>query len=210
METVLLTAFEPFGDYEENPTETVLADIPDFLYNAKVIKVTLPVVYHHAFNVLLPYIEKHKPKVIVMLGLAGGRTHVSIERVAVNIASSKQADNLGNRLHEQRLEEGGADAYFTNMPLSKIIRRLHKKTIPAAISESAGTFVCNTLMYRVMHLIRRESLDTVAGFVHVPLLPHQTIGKSQLPSLEKRHMVDAVLTIIDTLINPVEIDVRQV
>lgn len=209
MKTVIVTAFEPFGDFEENPTQKVLAELPAFLYDAKIIKVTLPVIWNQAFSELLPLIDKHKPALILMLGLAAGRTHVNIERIAINIASSKTADNLGQISHEKPIEKDGPDAYFTNLPLEKIMQRLQRKKVPAALSNTAGTYLCNQIMYQVLHHINQTESDTKAGFIHMPLLPEQVTEKPHYASLEKRHTMDTVLTIIDVLINPVELDLKQ-
>lgn len=210
MKTVIVTAFEPFGDFEDNPTQKILAELPAFLYDAKIIKVTLPVIWNQAFSELLPVMDRHKPSLILMLGLAAGRTHVNIERVAINVASSKTPDNLGQISYEKPIDKAGPDAYFTNLPLEEVMQRMHRKQIPATLSNSAGTYLCNQIMYQVLHHIAKEEADTKAGFIHMPLLPEQVIHKPHLASLEKRHTMDAVLTIIDLLINPVELDLKQI
>ena len=210
MKTVIVTAFEPFGDFEDNPTQKILAELPAFLYDAKIVKVTLPVIWNQAFSELLPIIDKHQPALVLMLGLAVGRTHVNIERVALNIASSKMPDNLGQIQYEKPIEETGPDAYFTNLPLEEIVQLLQRKQIPAGLSNTAGTYLCNQIMYQVLHHIHQTDMDTKAGFIHMPLLPEQVVQKPHLPSLEKRHTMDTVLTIIDLLINPVELDLKQI
>lgn len=209
MKTVIVTAFEPFGEFEDNPTQKILTELPAFLYDAKIIKVTLPVIWNQAFSELLPVIDKHQPTLILMLGLAAGRTHVNIERVAINIASAKNPDNLGQVCYEKPIEKVGPDAYFTNLPLEDIMQRLHRKQLPAVISNTAGTYLCNQIMYQVLHHIQQTESQTKAGFIHMPLLPEQVTQKPQYPSLEKRHTMDTVLSIIDVLINPVELDLKQ-
>ncbi|MFU8785895.1 MAG: pyroglutamyl-peptidase I [Candidatus Izemoplasmataceae bacterium] len=205
MDTVLITAFEAFGDDQINPTERILAELPDFLYNAKIVKVTLPVVYNQVFDELKPLIEKHQPKVILMLGLAAGRTHINIERVAINISDSKSPDNKGNILRNVKINKEGQAGYFTTLPLDNIMLRLKKKGIPAQISNSAGAYVCNHIMYHVLHHIKTEKMETFAGFIHVPYLPEQVLEKPGVASLDLQIMIDSILTIIDELINPVKL-----
>ena len=209
MKTIIITAFEAFGDSTENPTQDVLAEIPDFMFDTRVIKVSLPVVYGHAFDVLLPYIEEHNPKLILMLGLAAGRTHVNIERIAININDTKSKDNLGHIRQFHTIKDNGQDGLFTTLPLQQIMSRMHKKALPVAISNTAGAYVCNDLMYRVLSHIKTLQLDTKAGFIHVPYLPHQVINKPSMPSMDRRIMVEAVTSIIDVLMNPIELDPRQ-
>ncbi|MFW5838564.1 MAG: pyroglutamyl-peptidase I [Bacillota bacterium] len=209
MKTVIITAFEPFNKDDENPTEHVIAELPDFLYDTRIIKVTLPVIYQAAFDQLLPYIEEYNPALILMLGLAAGRSHISIERVAINVNHSKTPDNLGNIKHHEVIDENGPDGLFTTLPLSDIMKRMHKHKLPVTISNSAGTYVCNNLMYNVLYYIKKLNLDTKAGFIHVPYLPHQAYNKSNMPMMERRYMVETVTAIIDVLLNPIELDPKQ-
>ncbi|MFW6319306.1 MAG: pyroglutamyl-peptidase I [Bacillota bacterium] len=209
MKTVIITAFEPFNKDDENPTEHVIAELPDFLYDTRIIKVTLPVIYQAAFDQLLPYIEEYNPALILMLGLAAGRSHISIERVAINVNHSKTPDNLGNIKHHEVIDENGPDGLFTTLPLSDIMKRMHKHKLPVTISNSAGTYVCNDLMYNVLYYIKKLNLDTKAGFIHVPYLPHQAYNKSNMPMMERRYMVETVTAIIDVLLNPIELDPKQ-
>jgi len=205
MQTVIITAFEPFDNHTMNPTEKLIQDIPKFLYNAKVIKVTLPVVYNHAFDTLLPYIEKHQPDVILMLGLAAGRTHVNLERIAININDANVKDNLGNIMHNTIIKEDGEDGLFTTFPLEAILARAHKKALPLSISNTAGAYVCNNLMYQTLYYLKKHHIKTLAGFMHVPYLPEQVTLKPGTPSLPKQLMFESIMTTLDTMINPVEI-----
>lgn len=209
MKTVIITAFEPFNKDDENPTENVIAELPDFLYDTRIIKVTLPVIYQAAFDQLLPYIEDYKPSLILMLGLAAGRSHISIERIAINMNHSKTPDNLGNIKHHEIIDDQGPDGLFTTLPLIDIMDRMHKHNLPVTISNSAGTYVCNDLMYNVLHYIQKLNLDTKAGFIHVPYLPHQAYNKPRIPMMERRYMVETVTGIIDVLLNPIELDPNQ-
>ena len=209
MKSVLITAFEPFNKDDKNPTEEVLAELPDFLYNARIVKVTLPVVYNQAFDVLLPYIDEYKPDLILMMGLAAGRTHVNIERIAINVNDARIPDNLGNTIRNQVIVEGGPDGLFTNLPLEAIMKRMHKKELPVMISNTAGAYICNHIMYKTLHYIKTYDLKIKAGFVHMPYLPGQVLEKPTMPSMERRYMRETITTIIDVLLNPVPLDIKQ-
>ena len=203
MKTVIVTAFEPFGDDALNPTEKILAQTPSFLFNAKVVKVTLPVIYKEAFDQLKPLIDKHNPEAIILLGLAGGRTHISIERIAMNMNHSDAPDNQGNILKHHKIIPDGEDGLFTTYPLEKLMERIHQAELPVVISNTAGGYICNDIMYRTLHYIKTQKLKTVAGFIHVPYIPTQVLTKNQ-PSMALKPMIDTVLLLINELVNPIE------
>ncbi len=209
MRPVIVSAFEPFYDEKVNPTESVLAELPDFLYDARIIKVTLPVVYGHAFEVLLSLIEEHDPRLIIMLGLAKGRTHVSIERIAINAQDASIADNAGTTKRFNRIVEGGPDGLFTTLPLERIMTRLKQKHVPAIVSNTAGAYVCNDVFYRVIYHVKNQGLRTNVGFVHMPMLPEDAAAQAGVPALDRKHTIEAVTTVIDTVMNPLVNEVRQ-
>ncbi len=204
METAIITAFEPFGEESINPTEAVIEHIPDMLYNTRIVKVTLPVVYNFAFDRLLPLIEEHQPKLIIQLGLALGRPRISIERVALNVNHADMADNLGNQKQYELIEPYGPDGLFTTLPLARLMDRLKEKGVPATVSNTAGGFVCNNLFYKTLHYVKAMHKSADVGFMHVPPLPKQAIGKN-IASMEQSHMVNALMVVLDTMLNPVDI-----
>ncbi len=203
MKTVIVTGFEPFGEDTLNPTEKILAQIPSFLFNAKVIKLTLPVVYEEAFNTLQPLIDEYQPEAIILLGLAGGRTHISIERIAMNMNHSDAPDNKGNILKFKKIISDGEDGIFTNYPLETLMDRIHQAKLPVVISNTAGGYICNDIMYRTLHYLKNKNFKSFAGFVHVPYLPEQVLTKNQ-PSMALKPMIDTVLLLINELVNPIE------
>ena len=198
MKKVLLTAFEAFGEDALNPTELILKELPDQLANAVIMKVTLPVVYREAFETLKPLIDKHQPDLIMMLGLAGGRAKLSLERIAINLNDASLPDNRGNILKEEVIKQAGKDGIFSNLPLQSLLDALHQVKVPSVISNTAGTYVCNDTMYRVLHYIKSKQLKALAGFVHVPYMPEQVLNK-QAPSMELELMVKGVRVIIERL-----------
>ncbi len=205
MDKILVTAFEPFGDETTNPTMRLLEHIPETLYDARVIKSTLPVVYNHAFDKLLPLIETHEPQLIIMLGLAKGRTHVNLERIAINVNDSSMPDNLGTVLHEVPVVKGGADGYFTNVDLKAILKRAQEQTLPLHVSNTAGAYVCNNLYYHVLHHLKTFNASTKALFMHVPMLSEDAALKPGVASMPLNHMLDAVMAVLDVVMNPVDI-----
>ncbi len=208
MRPVIVTAFEPFHDETVNPTQGVLAELPDFLYDVRIVKATLPVIYGHAFDVLLPLIEEHNPRLIVLLGLAKGRTHVSIERIAINAQDASIADNAGNTKRFNAIVKGGPDGLFTTIPLETVMTRLKQKHVPTVVSNTAGAYVCNDTFYRTLYHIKTNDMRTKCAFVHMPMLPEHAASKPGIPALDRKHTVDVVTTIINAVINPLVSEVR--
>ncbi len=204
MDKIIITAFEPFGGDNINPTVKILEQIPDYLYNHRVIKTTLPVVYNHAFDRLLTLIDKHQPKLILELGLAKGRSHVNLERIAINVSDATIADNLGTVLKGETIVKNGADGLFSSLPLKKIIKKTKEKKLPVQLSNSAGGYVCNNLFYHTLHHVKTYNMKTLVGFVHVPMLVEQVSDQPNVPSLPRSVMVEAVMTILDTVLNPID------
>ncbi len=210
MKTVILTAFQPFGSDTVNPTEKLLERVPDFLYDTKIIKVTLPVVYGHAFERLLPLIEQHKPVLILELGLAKGRSHINIERVAINVNDSIAKDNLGNIKYEDRIEPSGPDGIFTNLPLKVLREKAVNQHLPVQISNTAGAYVCNNLFYKTLHHVKTFNMDTKVGFIHIPATPEMVSAQPNVPSMSINVMTDALMTVLDVVLNPINtLDLAQ-
>lgn len=204
MSSILITAFEPFGGDELNPSEEILREFPEYLYDRKVVKATLPVIYNHSFDRLLPLIEKHEPDVILLLGYAKGRSHVTVERIGINICDSPQPDALGNVLSNRPIVKGGADGLFSTLPLVSLEKRFKELALPAKLSNTAGAYVCNNLLYRTLHHIKMFNKNTKVGFVHLPALPSQA-SKENIPSMSDQLMTEILIQTLDTILNPFDI-----
>ncbi len=174
---IIVTGFEPFLDNDINPTLEVLELLPKSIKGNSIITVKLPVVYNQCFTVLKPYIDKHKPGVIINLGLAPRRKNISLERVALNINSSIHGDNKGIVKIDENIIKNSKNAYFSKLPLREIYNVLNKKGIPVEISNTAGLYICNNIMYHVLHYIDINNLNTKAGFIHVPFMDEQVKNK---------------------------------
>lgn len=178
---VLLTGFEPFGKEEVNPSElavrafqqVVAGRLPD----VEVRVAVLPVSFRRASSLLEEIIEELKPDVYVGVGLRSGVSHVAVERVAVNLKDARILDNDGEQPIDEPIVPGGPAAYFSTLPVKAIVRRLRESGVPAAISNSAGTFLCNFVMYLGLHLSATRGYPRRAGFIHVPLTPEQVAAR---------------------------------
>ncbi|MFW6040484.1 MAG: pyroglutamyl-peptidase I [Thermoplasmatota archaeon] len=203
MKKILLTGFDPYGDNDINPSEKAMdklnkKQIEDF----EVVGLKVPTVYGKAIDLTIDKIEKTKPKIVINLGLSE-REIVSIERVAININDARINDNEGNKPVDEYIDNEGPSAYFSTLPMRKIRNNIRNEGIPAEISNSAGTFVCNNLMYGTLRYIDKENLKVKNGFIHLPCLPEQVVDKRK-PSMSFDLMVKAVMCAIKTTIKSIE------
>jgi pyroglutamyl-peptidase len=196
---IMVTGFGRFLDNEVNPTKEILALLPSSIKGHPITKIELPVIYDECFNVLKGFIGRDKPDVIVMLGLAGGRKAVTPERIAINLKDTLVPDNVGNKPINKEIIRGGPIAYYATLPLYKMVARIQSKGIPAAISNSAGLFVCNNIMYHVLHCLDVHKLDVSAGFIHVPYMDEMKKPKGAF-SLPLHQLLEAVIDSIKVII----------
>ena len=200
MSKLLLTAFEPFDGETINPSlETALAigkmKFPDT--QLEILK--LPVARFEAVEIALRNLREKKPEFVIMLGEAGGRYRVTPERVAINVDDYRIPDNSGFQPTGEPIVEDGPVGYFSSLPIYAITEQLTRMNIPSAISNSAGTYLCNRLFYGVMNFIARENLRTKAGFIHLPYLHEQTVNKrADTPSMSRETLVNAVKIAVET------------
>ena len=151
--------------------------MPDEIAGAQIIKVEVPTVFAKSSQVVEKAIEEHQPEIVICVGQAGGRSAVSFERVAINLAEARIADNEGNQPFDTALEPDGPAAYFTSLPIKAMTKNVHEHGLTAYISYTAGTFVCNDIMYRLLHLIETKFPTIRGGFIHVPFSPDQVIDR---------------------------------
>ncbi|MBQ4473224.1 MAG: pyroglutamyl-peptidase I [Lachnospiraceae bacterium] len=194
---VLVTGFEPFGGDAVNPTQEIVHALPAREGQAEIVKLVLPVEFVRGPEEAVSEIRRIRPDAVICLGLAGGREAVTPERTAVNVMDARIPDAAGYRPKDQAIRPGEREAYFTALPYRAMIEAVKAEGVPAKLSESAGTYVCNCLMYEVLRLRAQEGLKIPCGFVHVPYL--DTMGKDGQPSLSLDEMVRAVLACIRTL-----------
>lgn len=194
MKKVLVTAFEPFAGETINPSSEVARAIQQIKFEtAEVHTLVLPVERFKAIDLALDRVRKLEPKVVIMLGEGSRRFRVTPERVAINVDDFRIADNAGNQPVGEPIVEDAPVGYFSTLPIYEIVGRLKEAKIPSAISNSAGTYLCNRIFYSMMHFIAEEGLDIRAGFIHLPYMHEQTIEKPiDYPSLSRETLIEAV------------------
>jgi pyroglutamyl-peptidase len=193
MSTILVTGFEPFATSSLNPSgEIVKALIGDDLVTA-----ILPVVFGQASSKLKELIDLHKPTAVLCLGQAEGRSAMTPERIAINLDDARIADNAGNQPKEQKIIANGADGYISTLPIEQMVTSMKAAGIPASISLSAGTFVCNHIFYVLQDYLKESNIPS--GFMHVPLMDEQRKEYPNLPTMPIRQMIAGVEIALNVL-----------
>lgn len=177
MKKLLITGFDPFNGNTENPSWLAAAALPDTIGNFVLKKVQLPTVYGVAASRVIEIAEEWKPDVIIAMGLAGGRAAVTPERVGINMRSASIADNAGQQYTDTPIFPDGPVAYFSTLPVTAMVQAIRDAGVPGQVSNTAGTYVCNDVLYTLLH--RFDGTDTKVCFIHVPYLPGQ--GEPNLP-----------------------------
>ena len=193
MTKVLLTGFEPFGKATLNPSGEIVKQIS----GDNIVTAILPVAYAQSAEALLALIEQHNPDVVISLGQAEGRTHVSPERIAINLDDARLADNEGVIRNDVPIVVGGPVAYESTLPIKEIVKAINDAGVPAAVSLSAGAFLCNHVFYVAQDHFKGTKVRT--GFVHVPLMDEQSGEFPGLPTMPLDQMVKAVRTMLEVL-----------
>lgn len=193
MSKILLTGFEAFDKSALNPS----AEIVKALNGDDLVTAILPVVFGQASSKLKELIELHKPTAVLCLGLAVGRSEITPERIAINLDDARIADNAGNQPLEQRIIADGPDGYFSTLPIEKMVASMKAAGIPASISLSAGTFVCNHIFYVLQDYLKDSSVKS--GFMHVPLMDEQRKEFPNLQTMPIRQMIAGVEIALDVL-----------
>lgn len=197
---ILFTGFEPFGGEEINPSWEAVNRLPDNIDGAHIHELRLPVEYHNSIRAAQTKFAEINPDAVVMTGQAGGRKGVTIERVAINIDDADAPDNAGAVIHDGIIRRGAPNAYFSTLPIKEIVRAINDAGIEAHISNSAGTYVCNHIMFGMLDYINMRMLQTPAGFVHLPFIPEQCANRPNVPSMSLDDMARALEIIARVLI----------
>ena len=184
MKKILLTGFEPFGGESVNPALEAVKRLDGAVIGDACVKIcSLPVVKEKSLQVLYKEIDESKPDLIVAVGQAGGRAEMSLERVAINIDDYRIKDNEGNQPIDEMIISEGPAAYWTTLPIKAMLTAARQAGVPAGVSNSAGTFVCNHVFYGLMHHLQREKATARGGFIHIPYLPEQAAKNAGQPSM---------------------------
>lgn len=180
---ILVSGFDPFGGEKINPAIESVKLLPDEIKGAKIIKVEIPTVARKSLKKLEEAIEIEKPDVVLSVGQAGGRTDISVERVGINMDDFRIKDNEGNQPIDEKIAKDGPDAYLVTIPIKAMVQKMIENKIPASVSNTAGTFVCNHVCYGMAHLASTKYPNMRTGFVHIPFLPEQVVDKRNMPSM---------------------------
>lgn len=197
---ILVTGFDPFGGEKINPAIEAVKKLPDKIANAKIIKLEIPTSYKRSEEVIRYALQNEKPDYVLNVGQAGGRACLTPERIAINLDDSSVPDNDHDARIDKKIEAKGAAAYFTQLPIKKEVAAIRKAGIPAMISDSAGTFVCNHLFYEVQYLRATKYPELKAGFIHIPFLPEQVSRRPRVPSMSLTDIIKGLTAAINAIV----------
>ncbi|SEO71002.1 pyroglutamyl-peptidase I [Pseudomonas sp. Snoq117.2] len=205
--TLLLTGFAPFGGEELNPSwEAVRRLDGERLGDLPVVAAQLPTAFGAALRVLDELLDRHRPTLVVAVGQAGGRAELSLERIAINVDDARIPDNVGRQPIDEPVVPGGPAAYFSTLPIKAMVHALRAAGFPAAVSQTAGTFVCNHVFYGLQH--RLQGTGVRGGFIHIPYLPAQAANQPGAPSMALETLV-AGLRLALTCAATTQADLRE-
>lgn len=180
---LLITGFDPFGGEKTNPAIEVVKRLPAAIAGATVVPLEIPTVFGTCAEVVRQAIITERPDVVLSVGQAGGRSALTPERIAINLDDGRIPDNAGFQPIDQPIQPNGPAAYFTQLPVKAMAQAIRQAGLPSHVSTTAGTYVCNHIMYQVQHLRATEFPQLQAGFIHIPFLPEQVVQRSGVPSL---------------------------
>ena len=189
---VLVTGFDPFGGEGLNPSWEVCRQLPAEIAGLRVERCKVPCEFRRAIETVAAAIERHRPALVVCLGQAGGRAQLSVERVAINVDDARTGDNSGAAPIDEPIAANGPAAYFATLPIKAAAAAMRAAGVPAAVSNSAGTYVCNHLMYGVLHFLAASGIPARAGFIHLPYAEEQVLDKPAMPALSLATMAKGV------------------
>ena len=193
MKKILITGFEPFGDEQINPSWEAVCRLPDEISGYSIHKLLLPVVFGDAAQMVIDEANKISPNVIISIGQAGGRDSITLELVGINLRNAAIPDNCGNKPQDEAIIFEGADAHFSTLPVRKIVEKINEKGIAAKVSYSAGTYVCNDVLYTLLDYYKNTNV--LVGFIHVPYCNEQ----NKEPSMSLDDIAKALRIAIETI-----------
>lgn len=199
---ILLTGFEPFDRDAINPSWEAARALDGWRCGDAVVHARqVPCVFGAAIETLVAAMTELKPELVICVGLAGGRSEISVERVAINVDDARIADNDGRQPIDQAVVEGAPAAYFSTLPIKAMVRDLRAAGLPASVSNTAGSFVCNHIFFGLMHRLATHSSGSRGGFVHIPYLPEQAARFADQPSMALPTLIEGLRVAIATALN---------
>lgn len=197
---LLLTAFDPFGGSPINPALEAVKLVGE-VAGAQIVKLEVPTVFGKSIETVAAAIQREQPDAVLCIGQAGGRYDLTPERVAINVDDARIPDNEGNQPIDVPIFEDGAPAYFTTLPIKAMVAKIREAGLPASVSNSAGTFVCNHLMYGVLYTLAKHYPGVKGGFMHVPFIPSQTVNRpAPAPSMAQTDIARGIEVAIAAIV----------
>ena len=207
---ILVTGFDPFGGETVNPALEAVKSLPSEIHGAEVHWVAIPTVFYKAAEVLETAIVRYQPDAVLCIGQAGGRASLTPERVAINQDDARIPDNQGNQPIDTPIRLDGQAAYFSTLPIKAMVQAIKEEGLPATVSNTAGTFVCNHLMYQALYLADKKFSHMRAGFMHIPYMTEQVINKPNTASMNLTDIVRGIEAAIGAIVDYKDKDIKLV
>ncbi|MFS9321069.1 pyroglutamyl-peptidase I [Streptococcus infantis] len=207
---ILVTGFDPFGGEKVNPALEAVKSLPSEIHGAEIHWVEIPTVFYKAADVLETAIIRYQPDAVLCIGQAGGRASLTPERVAINQDDARIPDNQGNQPIDTPIRLDGQAAYFSTLPIKAMVQAIKEEGLPATVSNTAGTFVCNHLMYQALYLADKKFPDMRAGFMHIPYMTEQVINKPNTASMNLTDIVRGIQVAIGAIVDYKDKDIKLV
>ncbi len=204
---ILVTGFDPFGGEKINPAIESVKKLPDTIAGAEIIKLEIPTVIGKSVDKIREKIEEVHPDVVLSIGQAGGRPDITVERVGINCDDCRIKDNEGNQPIDEKVAEDGPAAYFSTLPIKAMVKNIQDGGVPASVSNTAGNFICNHVLYGVAHIQATKHPEMRTGFIHIPFLPEQVVDKKNMPSMALETIVKGLTLAIEAIVKNEE-DIR--
>ncbi len=205
---IIVTGFDPFGGETINPSIECVKALPE-IEGVELIRLELPTVFKESAKRLNEVINDVKPDAVLSVGQAGGRPGITMERIAINVDDARIPDNISQQPIDEAIQLDGEDAYFTTLPIKRIVKAIREAGISAEVSNSAGTFVCNHIMYQALFAATKADKPFKAGFMHIPFIPEQTTDKPSLPLEESTKALQIAIETIRDYLNDEDIKVQE-
>ena len=205
---IIVTGFDPFGGEKINPSIECVKALPD-IEGVELIRLELPTVFKESAKRLNEVINDVKPDAVLSVGQAGGRAGITMERIAINVDDARIPDNISQQPIDEAIQLDGEAAYFTTLPIKRIVKAIREAGISAEVSNSAGTFVCNHIMYQALFAATKADKPFKAGFMHIPFIPEQTTDKPSLPLEESTRALQIAIETIRDYLNDEDIKVQE-
>jgi len=205
---IIVTGFDPFGGEKINPSIECVKTLPE-VEGVELIRLELPTVFKESAKRLNEAINEVKPDAVLSVGQAGGRPGITMERIAINVDDARIPDNISQQPIDETIQTEGAAAYFSTLPIKRIVKAIREAGISAEVSNSAGTFVCNHIMYQALFAATKSDKPFKAGFMHIPFIPEQTTNKPSLPLEESTKALQIAIETIRDYLNDEDIKVQE-